>query len=219
MASLVLDPVLCEPPRLAVHSEETAELAPALCSSVEETLYAQATQFSLKRRPEEADGYPHAPWRGTVECRNVSLSGKGRWGWKPPSFVDFLSRGSSGTCDLGPLGGLLSLEGHLLSPGCGRNWSQDSASGGTGRAPRGTRRARGLATAPLAPHSSDHSAKHSRGSKLRGGGSQLGDGEHIGERLGGTLRLSDSTRLLLPVRPPRSSTWPRCARDAPSLSP
>lgn len=174
--------------------------------------------------------------------------------------------GSSGTCDLGPLGGLLSLEGHLLSPGCGRNWSQDSASGGTGRAPRGTRRARGLATAPLAPHSSDHSvtghrgpacsaaqrrtppgvdflgmrlgrlgvrglpecplwppppaqAKHSRGSKLRGGGSQLGDGEHIGERLGGTLRLSDSTRLLLPVRPPRSSTWPRCARDAPSLSP
>ncbi|CAI9152611.1 unnamed protein product [Rangifer tarandus platyrhynchus] len=217
MASLVLDPVLCEPPRLAVHSEETAELAPALCSSVEETLYAQATQFSLKRRPEEADGYPHAPWRGTVECRSEEAPREGTH--KPMRDHRSCGRGSSGTCDLGPLGGLLSLEGHLLSPGCGRNWSQDSASGGTGRAPRGTRRARGLATAPLAPHSSDHSAKHSRGSKLRGGGSQLGDGEHIGERLGGTLRLSDSTRLLLPVRPPRSSTWPRCARDAPSLSP
>lgn len=64
-------------PRLAVHSEETAELAPALCSSVEETLYAQATQFSLKRRPEEADGYPHAPWRGTVECRSEEAPREG----------------------------------------------------------------------------------------------------------------------------------------------
>ena len=27
--------------------------------------------------------------------RNVRLSGKGRWGWKPPCFVAFLSRGES----------------------------------------------------------------------------------------------------------------------------
>ena len=41
----------------------------SLCCGGEETLHPQATQFSLKCRPEEADRYPHAPWRGTVEYR------------------------------------------------------------------------------------------------------------------------------------------------------
>lgn len=47
----------------------------------------------------------------------------------------------------------------------------------------------GSLSVPFAPPTQ---AKHSRGSKLGGGGSQLGHREHIGERLGGTLRLSDS---------------------------
>lgn len=75
---------------------------------------------------------------------------------------------------------------------------------------------RGLPECPLCPPAQ---AKHSRGSKLREGGSQLGHGEHIGERLGGTLQLSDFTALFASGVAPEELYLATLCRAAPSLSP
>ena len=123
----------------------------------------------------------------------------------------------------------------LAVPRCGRNWSQDSALGGTGRAPRGTRKARGLATAPPAPHSSDHSVTGHSGPACSGAQRRtLPSVDFLGMKLG---RLGVRGLPKCPLCPPCSGqaqpgfkaqkrglpAWPwgahrgEAGRDAPAL--